>query len=463
MLKIIKRSLFEQMPLKNKCILAACSGGPDSVALLFSLKLLSAEFKYKIVVGHINHKLRKASGRDEMFVRGLCKKLGIPLYVKSVNVAGHAEKYSKSVEEAARDLRYKALLDIAGDRGCEVIATGHNLNDQAETIMMNIVRGAGGAGVSGIPRYRDVLIREERFLIIRPLIDVSREAIVCFLKRNHLKYRKDLSNYSSRFRRNRFRHKILPSIKKENPEINERLGSLGRIHFDEEIFWSNYLNDINKSICRRKKEDFILDLRRFMKYHKVIKRRFLRMIFGIKTFGQIEELLDFITNKRLNKFFVGDGVLAEKSRHSLVFKKRASRGAGVSGQRDYCHIINIPGENVFKEIGWRFKCNILEKGPVANLNRGLFHVYLDIKKITGSKLICRSWMPGDKFKPLGMRGHKKIQDFFIDNKVERVDRKKIPIIALEDEIIWLVGYRISEDFKVVRKTGKVLEVIAQKL
>lgn len=250
-------------------LLVAVSGGPDSVALLHQLKGLS----YDLVVGHVDHRLRPSSRRDAAFVRRLAGTWDIPYLEKRVSVSGWARKHKQGIEEAARNVRYQALAEMAKQTKCTAIVTGHTADDQAETVLMHFLRGTGPAGLAGMPASRDVLPGKE-LPILRPLLVQWRSDVEAYLRRHKLPSRQDPTNANDRFTRNRIRRTVLPYLGRLYPGLRERLVQMADIFREEEDFWAQ-----NDPVV----------LTRVLGYHKALARRILRRRFPGSSFKVIEQ------------------------------------------------------------------------------------------------------------------------------------------------------------------------------
>jgi tRNA(Ile)-lysidine synthase len=264
-------------------VLCAISGGPDSVALAHLLKGLP----YSLVLGHVDHQLRKYSARDARFVQTLAQQWELPYKTARVAVTSHAAAHHLGLEEAARDLRYKALVKMARKTGCSAIITAHNADDQAETVLMNFLRGAGPSGLAGIPPVRGLA---PGLRLLRPMLESSREEILAYLKAHQLPFRQDLSNRSLRFTRNRIRIRVLPLLEKEYPGIKRRLAHTGEIFRDEQTLWARKIQrEFNKTV-RQDNKKITVDLPRLLGYHKALGRRILRHLLTGISFQDTERV-----------------------------------------------------------------------------------------------------------------------------------------------------------------------------
>ncbi|OGC77720.1 MAG: tRNA lysidine(34) synthetase TilS [candidate division Zixibacteria bacterium RBG_16_40_9] len=446
----VKETIKKYQLLKsNDKILVAVSGGPDSVALLSILFDLRYKFNWDIETAHINHKLRgKGSDKDEEFVKTLACQLGLQFYLKSLDTKKFASRKKLSLEDAARQIRYEFLEKTAQNIKADKIALGHTQNDQAETVLMRLFRGSGSLGLSGIPIQRGEFIR--------PLLEVSREEILKYLKQKKLSCRTDKSNLTAQFLRNRIRQKLLPLLQKEfNPEIVSTLSRTATILNEIEQFLEKETEKIYKKVAGQKKGLILLDLKRFLSSGKLIQRNLLRHSWTRLTndiypldFKQVERVLDLTESGKVGKRVnLKNNYWAElNSKHLVIFKEQLKK---------YKIPVKFPGE--FKLNGHNLKAQIVdrEKLPEKVRTKSENYAYLDWEKLK-APLRLRSFLPGDRFRPLGMKGSKKVSDFFVDAKIPRHKREEIFLLTSKGKIAWIVGERISEDFKVDRKTRKVV-------
>jgi tRNA(Ile)-lysidine synthase len=245
---------------------------------------------YSLVIGHIDHRLRKSSAADARFVQRLAHRWDVPWVVTRVDVRAHAHKHHLGIEEAARELRYKALSRMARQGRCAAIVTAHTANDQAETVLMNFLRGAGPAGLAGIPAVRP-LDSVYRLMLIRPLLSVTRDQIMPYLNIHSIPYRHDPSNRFLRFMRNRIRHEALPSLEKLYPGLAGRLVQGADIFRQEEDFWHEVVSRELRKTVRKNGQRITVVLPRLLRYHKALSRRILRHILPGLSFQDIEQVL----------------------------------------------------------------------------------------------------------------------------------------------------------------------------
>jgi tRNA(Ile)-lysidine synthase len=437
---------------KGDRVLVAVSGGPDSVALLFGLVALKSELDLKLYVAHLNHKLRGTeSSEDERFVQNLASQLKLEFFSKRVDVKKEAKRQKLSVEECAREIRYQYLQKIAQKIKADKIATGHQANDQAETFLMRLLRGAGGAGLSGIP--------PKRGKIIRPLIRTTRKEIESFLKLNKITARLDSSNFLPDYYRNRIRLTLLPKIKKEfNPKIVEVLNRTADIISTQQEYIEETCERTLSDIGIIQQDKIIIDLKKFSSYDICLQREMIRFCtrklkgaLNRLSFDSVDRSLEMIRREKSGKKIklVGKIWLEVGERELVFFVQKKKKELG--------YLLTIPSEVNLRNGKVRIKSEIPKRMPRNFITPDQNVAYLDIDKMQ-KPFRLRNRRKGDRFIPLGMKGTKTLADFFTDAKVPHHRREEALILTSKGKIVWVVGYRISEEFKVTDRTKKVLKM-----
>lgn len=440
---------------KGETVVVAVSGGPDSVALLHLLWRLQTDWNLRLHVAHLDHGLRgQESKKDSESVSLFAQRLNLPLTVDVTDVAQMVRAGGGSIEGRAREVRYAFLREVAEVVGAAKIATGHNADDRAETVMMWLLRGAGPTGLRGLPPVREGFV-------VRPLIEVTRDQIEEYLKEQGLSPRRDASNLDSRHLRNRIRNELLPLLKKEyNPHLILHLGQLADLMEQEEDFFGEEVKRALPALVKRAgRRKIILDVQALLMYHLGLRRRIIRHAIRILKgdlqgvlYSHVQMLLDGLDSEGAGRIVHLPGQLvAERTGEALIFRK----GSIVS----YDHPVVVPGRTELPEIeGALVTERIRADGVRAELKRvGKETGYFDNSAVNG-RLRVRTRRRGDAFQPLGMKGTKKLQDFFVDEKIPRLDRQEIPLLTVGDDIAWVVGWRMAEKFKVTQGTREVLKV-----
>ncbi len=283
--KIVSIELKRWLKPGNR-LLVAVSGGPDSVALAHFLR----GQPYSLIIGHVDHQLRKGSALDARFVKRLAQEWDIPCRVKRMNVKAYAKTHGQGLEEAARTLRYQALAAMAKKSRCVAVVTAHTADDQAETVLMNFLRGSGPTGMAGMPARRSLGDAWET-IIVRPFLNVKKNQIMRYLESHSLHWRKDPSNAWQLFARNRIRHSTLPYLEKLSPGLSARLLQTADIFRHEENFWGDRLMRELPKTVQKDGQRFTVVLPRLLGYHKALSRRILRHVLPGLSFQDIEQVL----------------------------------------------------------------------------------------------------------------------------------------------------------------------------
>jgi tRNA(Ile)-lysidine synthase len=432
-------------------ILVGVSGGPDSVCLLHILNRLAREMDLCLHIVHINHGIRKKeSKREEKFVHNLAQMMGLPITVKSLDVPSYARRKKLTLEEAARDMRYRVFESLARKLNAKKIALGHTASDQVETVLMHFLRGSGPQGLSGISPVRKLGASS----IIRPLIEVNREEILHYLKKNNLTFCLDSSNKRTEYFRNQIRLKLLPLLRENyNKSIDQAVLRLAEILKEENSYWERVVERVFSKVISLELGKILVDFKKFLRYNVVIQRRVLYRLFGgIVSLRQIEAIRSLAEKSPQGKMvYLGKKYRVRKEGDFLIFSSPPERG-----KRKFSYPIRVPGKNEIGELNLTLNTRIVDFHPVSE-RRGNT-VYFDVDKINLKSLMLRNRREGDRFTPFGLKGTKKISDFFIDSKIPRHLRDRIPLLVEGEDILWVVGFRRGDKARVTEKTRKILEV-----
>ncbi|MBA7467237.1 tRNA(Ile)-lysidine synthase [subsurface metagenome] len=432
-------------------VLVGVSGGPDSVCLLHILNRCRKEMALSLHVVHINHGIRKReSKREEKFVSHLAGRMDLPITVKSLDVPSYARRKKLTVEEAARDMRYSAFERLAGKLNAKKIALGHTASDQVETVLMHLLRGSGPQGLSGIPPVRKL----GSSLIVRPLIEVNREEILSYLKKNNLTFCLDSSNRKTEYFRNRIRLKLLPLLRKNyNENIDGALLRLSEILKEENAYWERVVERVLGKVVSREAEKILIDFKRFLRYNVIVQRRVLYRLFGgIVSLSQIEAIRSLAQKSSQGKrIYLGKRFSVRKEGNFLIFSSSPERRF-----KKFNYPLRIPGKNEIEGLNLTLNTRIVDFYPVSEKETNT--AYFDVNKINLKKLLLRNRREGDRFKPFGLRGTKKLSDFFIDRKIPRRLRDRVPLLVEGEDILWVVGIRRADKARITEDTKKILEV-----
>ncbi len=448
---------------KKESVIVGVSGGADSVFLLHALCGLSKTYGLKVLVAHLNHKLRaKAADGDEKFVRNLCEKMKIPFVCRSADTKEFAKTYGLSLEDAARRLRHEFFFDICREYKIGKVVLAHTRDDQAETVLMRFIRGAGLQGLSGIRQRNDF----GKFVIVRPLLRISKREILDYLDAEGIDFRTDKSNFETKFLRNRLRLEVIPYLKKFNPQIVKNICNMAEGFEEIYVFLQTEAEKACARIMKKNTGKINLKCGPYLRLSSALRKEVLRRAvkellgnllgFEAKHFRQID-LLAADKNCGFRTDLPG-GLRAVCRRGMLVIEKKLSAvAAPVFRPRRL-----LPGRKLLlKELGIEIEARITKKpGRLKKHDRSL--EYFDADK-TGPSLTLRQRLPGDMFYPLGSSGKKKLKKFFIDQKISYLERDRNLLVCSGTHIIWVVGERISEDCKVTAKTKKFLLIKTRKI
>ena len=441
-------------------VLVALSGGPDSVCLLNILYNLKAELNIEIGAAHLNHLLRdKDAFEDEEYVKTLCKSLDIPFFVKRVDINKYSKDKKMSSEMAGRDARYNFFDDIVKDEGYTKIATAHNANDQAETILFRLMRGSGIEGLCGIKVRRDK--------IIRPILCLSRKEVEEYIEINNLKPRIDKTNFEKIYNRNKIRLDMIPYIKENfNEDIIQTLNRMSVLLQKDNEFIENSARSFYEKHCIEQSDYFIIKKEMFDNKEAVVTRviRYALTNFS-KTHYDFEmkhiyEICNLAKNNSGKAIDLPNKIYAENIYGDIYIKERININNIDVKQEIVVNKNEINGKKIFFD-NENIEFSVLKNDSNLDLNQNNFIKYFDFDKINDS-ISLRKRKNGDKIIPLGMKGSKKIKDLFIDMKVPKEERDCIPLLCFDENISWIVGIRVSEEYKITNKTKNILRVIVER-
>lgn len=439
----------------GKSVLVGVSGGPDSIALLSLLS--GCKKKPQIICVYVDHGLRPDEIQQEIdHVKKAAKKFGSPFILKKVDVDGYKKRYKSSTEEAARILRYDALQTCASEYPGSLIAVGHTADDQAEEILLRLLRGTGLKGFSGM--------RMKTTNIIRPLLHFSKSEILHYLSKQGLNYCYDSSNDDLRYTRNRVRKNLLPYLKDHfNPAIQSTLIQTANILQHEEDFIElSSSKEFNKCLLQLKqhpKPEIILEKKSFLQLHEAIKRRVVEKVFWKFDINPTYKQITNICNLALNgtngsQLHLPSGLRFAITQNSFSFtiQDKNEKRKNLGDVEPFEQI--IPGIGIY-QIPQLNKSLVIEQGETEKRKGKSNYLTLNLDKIT-FPLILRPPKDGEKFTPSGMKGRKTIRRFLADQKIDRFQRHLYPVLVQGDRVIAIVGLRVDENFKADSSTRNYL-------
>ena len=467
MLRTVQHTIQKHALLRpGDHVLIAVSGGADSVALAYSLHFLKKRYRISITLAHLNHRIRgRAADQDARFVKELAWRLGLHCVQGQSDTPRIAREQGVSLEMAARESRYDFLERTAREVEANCIATAHTSDDQVETVLLKLTRGAGPQGVSGIPYCAD----RRGIRIIRPCRDVTHAESVRFLRRHGLIWREDKSNLDMTFLRNRVRHQVLPLLEsKLNPQVRRAILRAAELLREE----NEWLDSIARGLwneCVESEKRNELNVEKLNRLPLAARRRVLRL--WLVSGGVDADQLGFETTENIERLLVAprgtravpiSGAFRVVRRYrSLALEKNAAVAVST-----FCEKITVPGETVLPDQGLR----IITKWATGIIRkRGMRAGDLPAAASLGSEALrhsplhVRSWKAGDRIRPLGMSGSCKLQDLFVDQKVARDSRDRIPVFECRGEIVWIPGYRIARSWEVKDPRAPSLHLYVRKV
>ncbi|MCE2404706.1 MAG: tRNA lysidine(34) synthetase TilS [Dehalococcoidia bacterium] len=454
---------------RDVLLVVAVSGGPDSVALLHALLRLRESARVALHVAHLNHNFRgEEAEEDARFVSRLAASLGLPSTVGRADpVAYQREAGLSSFEEAAREVRYSFLSRVAEETGAAAVVLGHTVDDHAETVLMHIIRGSGLHGLRGmeaLSTWRDRRGSREAVLF-RPLLEVTKAETAAYCQARGLAFRVDSGNLSPRFTRNRVRDHLLPVLRQYNPRIAEALQRLGHAASLEVSFVEGEVDRVWDSVVRMGRDEVVIDGEGLAALHPLVRLMVFRRAY--------ERVAGHTRRLRQAHLTAMDALLASRPGKTVQLPAglSLSRGygalhLGAAAPESPCPFPPMEGEyrllpppptgeaSVDLPV-WRVVYGLQPGG--AQIQRRPFDASLDADSVAAG-LLVRSRRAGDRFHPLGMRTDKKLQDFFVDQKVPREWRDRVPLLVSGGRIAWVVGYRVAEWAKTTPDSRSVLRV-----
>ncbi len=440
-------------------VLAAVSGGPDSVALLHVLSKIKDEWALRLEVAHLEHGIRGEESRaDARFVAAAADRLGLPFHLKEAELSRvKAERGKGNLEALAREERYRFLAETARTRGMNKIATGHTLDDQAETFLMRMFRGSGRRGMGATAP----VARRGDAALIRPLIETSREDVEAYLAAEGLDYRVDRSNFDAALLRNWMRLDLIPRLKETiDAAVPARLVRLAEIVREEDEVLDRLARERLPATVRSS----ALLCEPLLAEPRALQRRIVRLwlegrLGSLKRVGfdHVEAILELISGGPPNGRVALPGAQEAVRRYeALTLEKRRVRPVSVA----YSYRFETGSDLIVPEAGLKIASSGI--APANVITKDLFEAFFDAAELPRF-LTVRNFRPGDRFRPMGVDGHKKVKDMFIDLKIPREQRATQPLLVAADEIVWIPGCARSGLALVTPETRSVLHVRAMPL
>ena len=463
--KVLSYCLKNEMFQPGDRVVLGVSGGADSICLLFVLLKLREQLGIELCVVHVNHGIRSDAGEDAAYVKSLCKEHGIAFMLEEIRLANMAEELGVGQEEAGRMVRYEAFEKACKVHLCNKIAVAHNSNDRAETMLFHLFRGTGLKGMAGILPVRD--------RVLRPLLCLERDEIEAYLAERNILYKQDSTNAEDLYTRNRIRHHILPYAEEEIATgVVKNMSRAADIFAEEEAYLSQQAKDALKDCLtdQRVGEFAEVKIKSFLEKHPVIRKRMLHLLVKELspmqrdiTAVHIEDVCTLFTQPGNRQIHLPYGIRAERS-YETVRIERHSECPEECFEYEIPRL-NEPGEEYWLKLpgGDVLHFVLLEDGLEMAKNQlfseNRYTKWFDYDKIIESFSV-RTRKVGDYLTIRGEESmrHKKLKDYMVTEKIPQSMRDKIPVLAESGHVIWLVGYRISEHYKVKENTKRILRV-----
>ena len=435
--------------LNGKAITAAVSGGPDSLAMVHALHHTAALTKIRLTVAHLDHGIRKEDSKsDAVFVKDFCNSIGIPCKVGSVDIPRIAKSRNLSIEDAARQERHKFLASTSSKFGSSAVALGHTSDDQAETVLMHVMRGAGLNGLKGMELTSTRIIGKETLNLFRPLLSISRIAVESYCDKARLTPRIDSTNLSAEFTRNSVRLELTPLMERYNPAVRQALIRLSRSASRDLLFLEQATSKAWKNSCKVSSGVISINTASLLELPEALAHRVLRraaaMVMGTTnnlSMEHVESMMRLSHSSAGRSLDLPSGATVVTRYGELVISESGSNSIPLP-TLPLKTLLAVPG--VTNIPGWKIETSF-EKSP---------DIYPEARKTLGgsawldigatNSLTVRSRKPGDYFHPSGMQDRKKLQDFMVDSKIPRAWRGRVPLLETEKGVAWVVGWRIAQ-------------------
>jgi len=439
-------------------LIVGVSAGVDSMVLLHLLNAYREPFHLSLIIAHVNHGLRPEESEEEAeLVRKESDRLGLPFEYGQFDIKEFQKLGGLSPQDAARRIRFHFFHDLLRKHHAQKIVLGHNANDQVETILLRLIRGAGLQGLKGI-----LPIREEK--VIRPLLETWRSEIESFALGEKIPFLLDSSNLKKDYLRNRIRLSLIPLIERDyQPNFNEILLRTSAILREENDYLERGAEEAYEKIIREEKNVLSFQFSEYRSLHQAIQWRVTKRILG-KIYGLgivMEEEVWSDVQKIYQKLRSSSPSFLLELTHGVWFEKRYDVvSVGKGGIKTFPPFeveLIFPGRTFIDEIGKEVVIGETDPEEFRRCKGSFDTAFLDLESLR-FPLRMRNFRPGDRFCPLGVKGSQKLKDFFINRKVPKFDRPKIPLLLSGEMIAWVVGHRIDERVKVTEKTNKILKV-----
>lgn len=433
----IENFLNKQKIPRDAGFILAVSGGADSISMLHAFKYLNL----KILVLHCNFSLRgKESDMDEQFVKRFCDTYGIAHSVKKFDTIGYAHAQCLSIEMAARELRYNWFREVKKKKKMDYIVVAHHADDVAETILINLSRGTGIKGLTGIKAVNGD--------ILRPLLECSREEILKYIEEHQLGYRTDSTNNSLDYVRNKIRHKVIPILKEINPSLLETIHENCEALKETEAIFQYGIHQLQEQILDCEEDEILIDISKTL----ATTAPYTLLYETLKPFGfnkaQIRDILNAHATTPGKQFIAGNHILVKGRKYWRLYDNSKSHSIAIT----------VPTTGIYSLGNDRFEFSVFPRPENFEIPQDPAIACLDADKLK-FPLLVRNWQAGDYFCPIGMKkSRKKLSDFFTDQKFSAKQKKECLLLIATDKIAWVIGHRLDDRFKITTFTQNILMI-----
>ncbi len=459
----------------RKPVLVAVSGGPDSLALLHIL----CQAGVNLVASHLDHMLRPSSSSEAEKVRRICTEWGLRCEIGQVDVAGFAEKNRLSIEEAARECRYHFLFDTADYCKAQAVITGHTADDQVETVLMHLLRGAGMSGLAGMSVVEKSHHWSKNIPLWRPMLGVWREQVISYCQQHHLDVIQDESNSDIKYFRNRLRHQVIPGLASVNPQIKQSLLRMADVIGEDDRLLEQVTDEIWQA-CRVAEQPgcLVLDRDLVLAQPLSLQRRMLRkgiqlMRSGLRdiNFETIERSIRAIKSEKRSATWIdlANGLNLALEHEHIYFLEKGLKIPVLDLPQliGSAPILMGPGDTIDLANDWKLNCRLVNGPDMRFIDQHLIEDPLDAWIAADGlqlPLIVRGRKPGETWKPLGLDGHtQKISDFYVNEKIPVQARQNWPLILSREQVIWIAGFRPAHDSSLKGNEALVLNLRLKKM
>ncbi len=463
LLAVVESALAGLLPtLTSRRIVAAVSGGPDSMALLLLLERLRGQLCFTLHVAHADHGLRGDEAReDARFVESTARDMGLPVTLGRLDVNALRDARRMSVEEAAREARYAFLVETAAGIGASAIALGHTADDQAETVLMHLLRGSGTSGLAGMPAVSHLPASRygERMALVRPLLEFTKAETRAYCELRGETPRDDSTNSSLEFTRNRVRLELMPQLERFNPRFRDALLRLSASAAHDLDFLEQAAGEARQGLDVPSEHGMAVSRSGFQALPQAVQRHVLRLAYrelagATKelTHRHVEDMVRLSSGRTGAWMALPGGLRFEVGYDALCLSPAGElpATAPLAGE----HALSIPGETCVGE--WCVRAELIPH--VSGDAEGGSRVAVLDADHAGRRLYVRSRRPGDRITPLGMSGSRKVQDVMVDDKTPEAERDGVPLVVSEHGVLWIVGHRIAHWARVREDTERVLRL-----